>query len=145
MVVLRRRFKKYNHSEILLCCGGQKSGELRAYTSLTVKVRQTKLNAQQRAQRLHLYGLVQGLSYVVRLNDLKTAQHLRAKLAWVLRRPHNLAKPLHDDVKELFVISGLWVRNAGNRHDTKLQIRRFIRRIVPRLKIQRWRNRRRRR
>jgi hypothetical protein len=29
------------------------------------------------------YGLVLGLSYVVRLNDLKTAQHLRVRLAWV--------------------------------------------------------------
>jgi hypothetical protein len=88
------------------------------------------LNAQQRAQRLHLYGLVQSLSYVVRLNDLKTAQHLRARLIGVLSRPHNLAKPLHDDLKELFEISGLWVRNVGNRHDIKLQIQRLIRRII---------------
>ena len=43
-----------------------------------------KLNAQQRFERLNLYGLVQGLSYVVRLNDLKTAQYLRARLALVL-------------------------------------------------------------
>jgi hypothetical protein len=55
-----------------------------------------KLSAQQRAQRLHPYGLVHSMSYVVRLNGLKTAQHLRAKLAWVLRRPHNLANPLYD-------------------------------------------------
>ena len=89
------------------------------------------MNAQQRAQLLHLYGLVQSLSYVVRLNDLKTAQHLRARLVGVLRRPHNLAKPLHDELKELFEISGLWVRNVGNRHDIKLQIQRLIRRIVP--------------
>ena len=100
------------------------------------------MNAQQRAQRLQVYGLVQGLSYVVRLNDFKTAQHLRAKLAWVLRRPHNFTKPLHHDLKELFEISGLWVRNVGNRHDSKLLIRRLIRRIVRRAKIQRWRNRR---
>ena len=33
------------------------------------------VNAQQRTVRLQLYGLVQGLSCVVRLNDLKTAQH----------------------------------------------------------------------
>ena len=109
--------------------------------ALPVKVRRTKLNARQLAQGLHLYGLVQSLSYVVSLNDLKTAQHLRAKLAWALRRPHNLAKPLHDELKELFE-SGLWVRNVGNRHDIKLQIQRLIRRIVPRLKIQRWRMRR---
>ena len=95
------------------------------------------MNAQQRAQRLHLYGLVEGLSYVVRLNDLRTTQHFRARLTGVLRRPHNLAKPLHDELKELFEISGLWVRNVGNRHDIKLQIQRLIRRIVPRLKIQR--------
>jgi len=99
-----------------------------------VKVRRTKLNAQQRIQRLHLYGLVQSLSYVVRLNDLKTAQHLRAKLAWVLRRPHNFTKPLHHDLKELFEISGLWVRNVGNRHYIKLQTRRLIGRIVQRLR-----------
>jgi hypothetical protein len=96
-----------------------------------------KLSAQQRAQRLHLYGLVQGLSYVVRLNDLKTAQHLRAKLDWVLRRPGSLAKPLNGDLKELFEISGFWVRNVGNRHDMKPQLQRLIRRIVQRVKIQR--------
>ena len=105
-------------------------------------MRRTKLNAQQRAQRLHLYGLVQGLSYVVRLNDLRTAQHFRARLSGVLRRPHDLAKPLHDDLEDLLEISGLWVRNVGNRHDIKLQIQRLIGRIVPRLKIQRWRMRR---
>ena len=97
-------------------------------------MRQTRLNAQQRAQRLQVYGLVQGLSYVVRLNDFKTAQHLRAKLAWVLRRPNNLTKLQHDDLKELFAISGLWVRNVENRHDVELQIRRLIRRIARRLR-----------
>jgi hypothetical protein len=101
-----------------------------------------KLSAEQRAVRLHLYGLVRSLSYVVRLNDLKTAQHLRARLAWVLRDSSGLAKPLHGDLKELFETSGLWVRNVGNRHDTKLQIRELVRRIVTRVKIQRWRNRR---
>ena len=100
-----------------------------------------KLNAHQRLERLNLYSLVQGLSYVVRLNDLQVAQHFRARLASVLRRPHNLTKPLYGDLKELFAISGLWVRNVDKRHDTKLQIRRLIRRIVPRVKIQR-RNRR---
>src|SRR6476659_7572366 len=60
-----------------------------------------KLTAQQRAIRLQLYGLVQSLSYVVRLNDLKTAQHFRARLAWVLRRPHDLARPLHGDLSSL--------------------------------------------
>jgi hypothetical protein len=100
-----------------------------------------KLTAQQRAIRLQLYGLVQSLSYVVRLNDLKTAQHFRARLAWVLRRPHDLARPLHGDLRELFEISGLWVRNVGERRDLKLQIRRLIFRIGQRVKVQR-RNRR---
>jgi hypothetical protein len=92
-----------------------------------------KLSAQQRAERFQLFGLVRGLSYVVRLNDIKTAQHFRARLAGVLRRPHDLAKPLHGDLKELFEISGLWVRNVGERRDLKLQIRLLIRRIVERL------------
>jgi hypothetical protein len=101
-----------------------------------------KLSVQQGAVRLHLHGLVRSLGYVIRLNDLKTAQHLRARLGWVLRRPNSLAKPLHGDLKELLEISGLWVRDVGNRHDSKLLIRRLIRRIVTRAKIQRWRNRR---
>ena len=49
-----------------------------------------KLNARQRAERLNLYGLVQGLSYVIRLNDIRTVQHLRARLAFgseEFRRP----------------------------------------------------------
>jgi hypothetical protein len=77
-----------------------------------------KLSVQQRTVRLHLYGLVRSLNCVIRLNDLKTAQHLRARLAWVLRHPNSLAKPLRGDLKELFEISGLWVRNVGNRHDS---------------------------
>ena len=56
------------------------------------------------------------------LNDIKTAHHFRARLAWVLRRPHDLAKPLHGDLKELFEISGLWVRNVGQRHALRPQI-----------------------
>ena len=84
-----------------------------------------KLSAQQQAVRLHLYGLVRSLSYVVRLNDLKTAH------------PPDLAKPLQGDLRKLFEISGLWVRNVGNRQDLKLQIRRLIRRIVGRVKVKR--------
>ena len=87
-----------------------------------------KLSAQGQAVRLQLYGLVRSLSYVVRLNDLKTAQHFRARLAWVLRRPHDLAE-VHGDVKELFEISGLWVRNVGDRHDTSKQIRKLVHRM----------------
>ena len=100
-----------------------------------------KLNAQQRAQRLHLYGLVQSLSYLVRLNDFKTAQNIRARLAWVLRKPSDLAKARRDELDDLFEATGQWVRNIGNRHETKLQIQELIRGIVPRLKIQRSRHR----
>ena len=80
-------------------------------------MRRTKFSARrQRTQRLQLYGLVQGFSYVIGLNDFKITQHLRARLAGVLRRPLNLPKPLDDDLEELFEISGLWVRNVGDRH-----------------------------
>jgi hypothetical protein len=53
-------------------------------------------------------------------------QHFRARLAWVLRRPHNLTKPFYGDLKELLAIRGLWVRDVDKRHDTKLQIPRSI-------------------
>jgi hypothetical protein len=103
-----------------------------------VRVTRTKLSSrQQRTQRLQLYGLVQGFSYVIGLNDFKIAQRLRARLAGVLRRPHDLVKPLQDDLEDLLEISGLWVRNVGNRHEIKLQIRRLISRIIPRLRYRR--------
>ena len=94
-----------------------------------------KSNALQRFERLNLYGLVQGLSYVVRLDDFKTVQHLRARLASVVRQPSGLAKPLLAELKQLFAISGVWVRNVGDRHDTKRQILQIIRQIIPRLKV----------
>ena len=93
-----------------------------------------KLNTQQRFERLSLYGLVQSLSYVVRLNDLKTAQHLRARLAWTLRHPVGLSKPLKDELGELLEISGVWVRNVGDRHDAKRKLQQLNRRIITRLK-----------
>ena len=74
-----------------------------------------KLNAHERLERLNLYDLVQSLSYVVRLNDLKTAQRLRVRLASVLRHPKGLAKSLHAELTQLFAISGVWVRNVGDR------------------------------
>jgi hypothetical protein len=51
------------------------------------------------------------------------------------RQPSGLAKPLHAELKQLFAISGVWVRNVGDRHDTTRQILQIIRRIVPRLKV----------
>ena len=96
-----------------------------------------KFNAHQRLVRLNPYGLVQSLSYVVRLNDLKTAQRLRVRLALVLRHPKGRAKSLHAELTQLFAISGVWVRNVGDRHQTKRLIQELIRRILPRLKL-RW-------
>jgi hypothetical protein len=97
-----------------------------------------KLSVRQRTQRLELCGLVQSLSCSVRLNDVKTTQRHRARLALALRHHQSdLAKPLHENLKELFAISGLWVRNVGNRHDTQRQIRQLSRYIIPRLNA-RW-------
>jgi hypothetical protein len=97
-----------------------------------------KLSVRQRTQRLQLSGLLQSLGCSVRLNDLRTTQRLRARLSLGLRHHQSdLAKPLHDNLKELFAISGLWVRNVGNRHDTQRQIRQLIRYIMPRLNA-RW-------
>jgi hypothetical protein len=84
-----------------------------------------------------LYGLVKSLEYLVRLNDLKTAQHFRARLALALRHPNDLPKPSHDDLKELFSITGLWVRNIGDRHDTSKRIRHLVHRIIAKLKTRR--------
>jgi hypothetical protein len=57
---------------------------------------------------------------------------LRMGVAAYLR---HLERPLRDDVARLFEISGLWLRNVGDRHDTKRQVQRMIRRILPRLNV----------
>ena len=44
-----------------------------------------------------------------------------------------LEEPLRKDVARLFEVSGLWVRNIGDRHHTKRQIQQIIRRIIQRL------------
>jgi hypothetical protein len=38
---------------------------------------------------------------------------------------------LRNDVARLFEVSGLWVRNIGDRRQTKRNIQRIIRRIIP--------------
>jgi len=85
-------------------------------------------------KRLRLYGLVENLDDAVRANDLKTAQYYRARLTRAIEyaADDDPAKPLQDALIELFKISGLWVRNVGQRRaDTKLQILQLTRRIVP--------------
>ena len=86
-----------------------------------------------RAKGLELLsGRVKALRFAVRLDNFRRAQRLRMGLAAYLR---HLEKPLRDDVARLFEISGLWLRNVGDRHETKRQVQRMIRRILPRLSV----------
>ena len=86
-----------------------------------------------RAKGLELLsGRVKALRLAVHLDNFRLAQRLRMGLAAYLR---HLERPLRDDVARLFEISGLWLRNVGDRHDTKRQVQRMIRRILPRLNV----------
>ena len=86
-----------------------------------------------RAKGLELLsGRVKALRLAVDLDNFRLAQRLRMGLAAYLR---HLEKPLRDDVARLFEISGLWLRNVGDRHDTKRQVQQMIRRILPRLNV----------
>jgi hypothetical protein len=86
-----------------------------------------------RAKGLELLsGWVKALRLAVDLDNFRLAQRLRMGLAAYLR---HLERPLRDDVARLFEISGLWLRNVGDRHDTKRQVQRMIRRILPRLNV----------
>jgi hypothetical protein len=78
-----------------------------------------------------LASRVKGLRQAVRLDNFRWAQRLRLGLAAHLK---DFKGPLRDDVALLFEISGLWVRNVGDRHDAKRQVQRIIRRVIPRLK-----------
>ena len=86
-----------------------------------------------RAKGLELLsGRVKALRLAVDLDNFRLAQRLRMGLVAYLR---HLERPLRDDVARLFEISGLWLRNVGDRHDTKRQVQRMIRRILPRLNV----------
>ena len=86
-----------------------------------------------RAKGLELLsGRVKALRLAVDLDNFRLAQRLRMGLAAYLR---HLERPLRDDVARLFEISGLWLRNVGDRHETKRQVQRMIRRILPRLNV----------
>jgi hypothetical protein len=77
-----------------------------------------------------LSGRVKGLRRAIQLDNFKLAQRQRMGLAAYLR---HLEDPKRNDVAQLFEVSGLWIRNVGDRHDTKRQTLWMIRRIIPRL------------
>jgi hypothetical protein len=60
------------------------------------------------------------------------AQRLRLALPLYAR---HLEAPLRNDIARLFEVSGLWVRNVGDRRQTKRRTLQVIRRIISRLKI----------
>ena len=77
-----------------------------------------------------LVDRVKALRRAVLADNFRLAQRLRTGLGLYLR---HLEEPLRDDVARLFQVSGLWVRNIGDRHHTKRQIQRISRRIIRRL------------
>ena len=79
-----------------------------------------------------LVARVKALRRAVRVDDFRLAQRLRMGLVLYLR---HLEEPLRNDVARLFEVSGLWVRNVGDRHYTKRQIQRMSRRIIQRLDV----------
>jgi hypothetical protein len=81
-------------------------------------------------QSRSLAGRIKGLRYAVRLNDFRLAQRLRMALAVTLR---HLDQPVRDEVARLVDLSGLWVRNVGDRHENKREIQKLVRDIVPQL------------
>ena len=79
-----------------------------------------------------LVARVKALRRAVRVDNFRLAQRLRMGLVLYLR---HLEEPLRNDVARLFEVSGLWVRNVGDRHHTKQQIQRISRRILQRLDV----------
>ena len=78
-----------------------------------------------------LSGRVKGLRYAVGLNDFRLAQRLRMGLVAVV--PLLEEKPMRDEITRLVDVSGLWVRNVGDRHKTRREIEKLVRDIIPQL------------
>jgi hypothetical protein len=79
-----------------------------------------------------LVARIRAIRDAVRVDNVRLAQRLRMKLVPYLRR---LDAPIRNDVLRLFQMSGLWVRNIGDRRDTKRAIQRMSRRIIQRLDV----------
>jgi hypothetical protein len=77
-----------------------------------------------------LIARIKALRRAVREDNFRLAQRLRMGLTAYLR---HLREPLRNDISRLLQISGLWVRNIGDRRQTKRNIQRIIRRVMPRL------------
>jgi hypothetical protein len=79
-----------------------------------------------------LVARVKALRSAVRGDNFRTAQHLRLALAPYVR---HLEGSLRNEVARLFEVSGLWVRNLGDRRQTKRSTLKIVRRIISQLKI----------
>jgi hypothetical protein len=79
-----------------------------------------------------LVARVKALRDAVRADNFRMAQRMRLALPLYIRR---LEAPLRNDIVRLFEVSGLWVRNTGDRRQTKRSTLQIIRRILSRLKI----------
>jgi hypothetical protein len=77
-----------------------------------------------------LVARVKALRDAIRADNVRLAHRQRMNLVPHLRR---LDTPARDDVLRLFHVSGLWVRNIGDRRDTKRTIQRLSRRIIEKL------------
>ena len=80
----------------------------------------------------NLVARVMALRTAVRADKFRVAQGLRVALPVYVRQ---LAAPLRKDIARLFEVSGLWVRNVGDRRQTKRRTLQLIRRIVSRIKL----------
>jgi hypothetical protein len=90
----------------------------------------TRVNEGLQKGLQFLAARVKALRRAVRVDNIRLAQRLRMGLGLYLK---HLEEPLRNDVGRLFEVSGLWVRNIGDRHHTKQQVQRISRRIVQRL------------
>jgi hypothetical protein len=77
-----------------------------------------------------LVARVKALRRAVRVDNFRLAQRLRMALPLYVR---HLTEPVRNDIARLFEVSGLWVRNVGDRRQTKQNTLRIIRRIISRL------------
>jgi hypothetical protein len=88
-------------------------------------------NVEQEYQILRLSGLLKALRNAVRDNDFRVAQKLRCELASIKQR---FKGGLHDQLDQLFVISGQWVLGGGHRHEDKILVKQLINKVLGRFK-----------
>jgi hypothetical protein len=103
----------------------QEQIELRAHLDLGMIMSGNRWSYNN-SERNQIHGIITNLRDAVRIDGVRATNHWRESLSSYA----GFGDPIRNNVTELFNLSGLWVRNRGNRAELKPKILQLVERLV---------------